>query len=66
MSYSQERQLMKMVHDEMGQFYDVVTEKEFKEVQDKFPNSRLVLYKVLQIILITDLANNLYTRQTVY
>ena len=57
---------MKMVHDEMGQFYDVVTEKEFKEVQDKFPNSRLVLYKVLQIILITDLVNNLYTRQTVY
>jgi len=31
---------MKLVHDEMSQFYDVVNEKEFKEVEAKYPNSR--------------------------
>ena len=36
----QEKMLMKLVHDEMSQFYDVVNEKEFKEVEAKYPNSR--------------------------
>ena len=36
----QEKQLMKLVHEEMSQFFDVVNEKEFKEVVEKYPNSR--------------------------
>ena len=44
----QEKQLMKLVHDEMAQFYDVVSEKEFREIQQKYPNSRLVLYKIFE------------------
>ena len=36
----QEKMLMKLVHEEMSQFYDVVNEKEFKEVVEKYPNSR--------------------------
>ena len=36
----QERQLMGLVHEEMSQFFDVVNEKEMKEVYDKYPNSR--------------------------
>ena len=36
----QEKSLMKLVHEEMSQFFDVVNEKEFKEVVEKYPNSR--------------------------
>lgn len=36
----QEKQLMKLVHEEMSAFFDVVDEKEFKEVMEKYPNSR--------------------------
>ena len=36
----QEKSLMKLVHEEMSQFFDVVNEKEFKEVMEKYPNSR--------------------------
>ena len=36
----QESQLMRLVHEEMSQFFDVVNEKEFKEVVEKYPNSR--------------------------
>ena len=35
-----EKQLMKLVHEEMSAFFDVVDEKEFKEVVAKYPNSR--------------------------
>jgi len=44
----QENQIMKLVHDEMAQFFDVVSEKEFREIQQKYPNSRLVLYKIFE------------------
>ena len=39
---SQEKQLMTLVHEEMSQFFDVVNEKEMKEVADRYPNSRYV------------------------
>ena len=42
----QESQLMKLVHEEMSQFFDVVNEKEFKEVVEKYPNSRWVVGSV--------------------
>ena len=42
----QESQLMKLVHEEMSQFFDVVNEKEFKEVVEKYPNSRWVMSAV--------------------
>ena len=42
----QESQLMKLVHEEMSQFFDVVNEKEFKEVVEKYPNSRWVVSAV--------------------
>ena len=37
---------MKLVHEEMSQFFDVVNEKEFKEVVEKYPNSRWVVSAV--------------------
>ena len=39
---SQEKQLMTLVHEEMSQFFDVVNEKEMKEVAERYPNSRCV------------------------
>ena len=36
----QERSLLKIVHDELAQFFDIADEKEFREIQDKYPNSR--------------------------
>ena len=39
---SQDKQLMTLVHEEMSQFFDVVNEKEMKEVADRYPNSRYV------------------------
>ena len=42
----QESQLMKLVHEEMSQFFDVVNEKEFKEVVEKYPNSRWIVSAV--------------------
>ena len=38
----QEKQLMTLVHEEMSQFFDVVNEKEMKEVADRYPSSRCV------------------------
>ena len=43
-----EKQILKLVHEELAQFYDVVNEKEFKEIQDKYPSSRIVLYKIYE------------------
>ena len=40
----QEKQLMTLVHEEMAQFFDVVNEKEMKEVSDRYPNSRWVSF----------------------
>ncbi len=36
----QERNLLKIVHDELAQFFDIADEKEFREIQEKYPNSR--------------------------
>ena len=43
-----ENQILKLVHEELAQFYDVVNEKEFKEIQQKYPSSRMVLYKIYE------------------
>jgi len=40
--------LMKMVREEMAQFYDVVNNREFKEIEQKYSHPRMVLYKVAQ------------------
>ena len=38
---------MTLVHEEMSQFFDVVNEKEMKEVAERYPNSRCVyLFKL--------------------
>jgi len=42
----QEDDLLKLVHEEMAAFYDVVTAREFSEIRSKYPNSRHVLYKI--------------------
>ena len=43
-----EKSILKLVHEELAQFYDVVNEKEFKEIQAKYPSSRIVLYKIFE------------------
>ena len=43
-----EKNILKLVHEELGQFYDVVNEKEYKEIQAKYPSSRIVLYKIFE------------------
>ena len=47
-SYSEEDALMSMVREEMAQFYDVVNDKEFRQIEQKYPNSRVVLYKLAE------------------
>lgn len=37
---------MDLVREEMAQFFDVVNDKEFKQIEHKYPNSRIVLYKL--------------------
>lgn len=41
-----EESLMKLVHEEMAAFFDVVNDREFAQIQRKYSNSRTVLYKV--------------------
>ncbi len=38
--------LMKLVREEMAQFYDVVNSKEFAQIEQKYASSRMVLVKV--------------------
>ncbi|TRY78378.1 hypothetical protein TCAL_01692 [Tigriopus californicus] len=45
-SSSNEANLMDLVREEMAQFFDVVNDKEFKQIEHKYPNSRIVLYKL--------------------
>jgi len=59
----QEKQLMKLVHEEMSQFFDVVNEKEFKEVVEKYPNSRIVLYKIFEKLSELDKNRETVTKQ---
>lgn len=58
-----EKQLMKLVHEEMSAFFDVVDEKEFKEVVEKYPNSRLVLYKIFEKLSDLDKNREAVTKQ---
>jgi hypothetical protein len=39
--------LMKLVRDEMAQFYDVVKDKEFRQIEQKYSSSRIVLVKLM-------------------
>ena len=36
----------KIVRDEMAAFYDVVNAKEFRQIEQKYPSARSVLYKL--------------------
>ena len=38
------------VLDEMAQFYDVVNDREFKQIEQKYASSRMVLIKVCEKI----------------
>ncbi len=38
--------LMSLVRDEMAQFYDIANDREFGQIKQKYPNARMVLYKV--------------------
>ena len=49
-SHSDEDNLMTLVREEMAQFYDVVNDREFKQLEHKFPNSRVVMYKLSEKI----------------
>ncbi|QQP35179.1 SNF2 histone linker PHD RING helicase_ E3 ubiquitin protein ligase, partial [Caligus rogercresseyi] len=46
-SSTDENSLLELVHEEMAQFYDVVNDREFKEISEKYSNSRLILYKIV-------------------
>ena len=43
---AQEEAILKMILEEMAQFYDVVNDREFKQIEQKYASSRVVLYKV--------------------
>ncbi len=45
-STNDEEAMMKLVLEEMAQFYDVVNDREFKQMEQKYASSRMVLYKV--------------------
>ena len=45
-STAQEETVLKLVLEEMAQFYDVVNDREFKQIEQKYASSRMVLYKV--------------------
>ena len=51
---SDETDLMKLVLEEMAQFYDAINEKEFMQIELKFPSSRIVLYKVAEKVIECD------------
>ena len=39
---------MELIREEMGQFYDVVSAKEFRQIEQKYPTSRVALMKVIE------------------
>ena len=43
---AQEEAILKKVLEEMAQFYDVVNDREFKQIEQKYASSRMVLVKV--------------------
>ena len=43
---AQEEAVLKLVLEEMAQFYDVVNDREFKQIEQKYSSSRMVMYKV--------------------
>ena len=49
-SSAQEEAILKTVLDEMAQFYDVVNDREFKQIEQKYASSRMVLIKVCEKI----------------
>ena len=51
---SREDALMKLVLEEMSQFYDVVNDREFKQIELKYSSSRMVLYKVAEKVTVFD------------
>ena len=49
-SSAQEEAILKTVLDEMAQFYDVVNDREFKQIEQKYASARMVLIKVCEKI----------------
>ncbi len=45
-SGADEENILKLVLEEMAKFYDVVNDREFKNIEQKYASSRMVLYKV--------------------
>ena len=43
---AQEEAILKTVLEEMAQFFDVVNDREFKQIEQKYASSRMVLVKV--------------------
>lgn len=40
-----ESNLLQMIHEEMSQFYDVVNNREFEQIRERYCNSRVIMYK---------------------
>ena len=51
---AREDALMKLVLEEMSQFYDVVNDREFKQIETRYSSSRMVLYKVAEKVTVFD------------
>ncbi len=41
-----EDSLMEIAREELAQFYDVANDREFDQIKQRYPNARMVLYKV--------------------
>ena len=47
-SAGDEDSLLEVVHEEMSKFYDLVNEREMAGVRKKYPNARIVMYKIAE------------------
>eukprot|EP00095_Tigriopus_kingsejongensis_P004239 maker-scaffold711_size108467-snap-gene-0.24 protein:Tk04239 transcript:maker-scaffold711_size108467-snap-gene-0.24-mRNA-1 annotation:"e3 ubiquitin-protein ligase shprh" len=45
-SVGNQEKLMDSVREEMAQFFDVVNDREFRQIEQKYPNSSMILYKI--------------------
>ena len=49
-SGADESSLLQVIHEEMAQFYDVVNNREFEQIRERYCNSRVIMYKVAEKI----------------
>ena len=51
---SLEDDLLKLVREEMAQFFDVVNAKEFRQIELKYSNPRVIMYQVAEKVMEMD------------